>query len=77
MLVDSQVVEPGFRCAGGGQLVLALDDCTTPGPAVAVPDVIDEAVEDALRQGAHVDVVEDGEARAAVNGLAALLRFKD
>jgi peptide subunit release factor 1 (eRF1) len=43
---------------------------------VAVDDVIDEAIEDALRQGAHVDVVEDPEARGAVRGLAALLRFK-
>ena len=33
-------------------------------------------IEDALRQGSHIDVVEDGDARARVDGLAALLRFK-
>jgi peptide subunit release factor 1 (eRF1) len=41
-----------------------------------VPDVIDEAIEEALRQGSNVELVEDGDARAEVAGLAALLRFK-
>jgi peptide subunit release factor 1 (eRF1) len=43
--------------------------------AEPVPDVIDDAIEEALHQGCHVDVVEDAEARTAVDGLAALLRF--
>src|SRR6266849_2378385 len=37
---------------------------------------IDEAVEDALRQRAQVDVVYDDKARRVVDGLAALLRFR-
>jgi peptide subunit release factor 1 (eRF1) len=41
-----------------------------------VPDVVDEAIEEALRQHCHVDVIEDAEARGAVDGLAALLRFR-
>ncbi|HYT03682.1 MAG TPA: hypothetical protein VEM13_02220 [Gemmatimonadales bacterium] len=38
--------------------------------------LIDEAVEEALRQRAQVDVLYDDEARRAVDGLAALLRFR-
>jgi peptide subunit release factor 1 (eRF1) len=37
---------------------------------------IDEAVEDALRQRAQVDVFYDDKARRVVDGLAALLRFR-
>jgi len=37
---------------------------------------IDEAVEDALRQRAQVDVLYDEKARRVVGGLAALLRFR-
>jgi len=37
---------------------------------------IDEAVEDALRQRAQVDVFDDDKARRVVDGLAALLRFR-
>jgi peptide chain release factor subunit 1 len=36
---------------------------------------IDDAVEEAFAQGAQVDVVYDAQARRAVDGLAALLRF--
>ena len=37
---------------------------------------IDEAIEDALRQRAQVDVLYDDKARRVVDGLAALLRFR-
>src|SRR5438876_7013353 len=37
---------------------------------------IDDAVEDALRQRTQVDVLHDEKARRAVDGLAALLRFR-
>ena len=37
---------------------------------------IDEAVEEALKQRAQVDVVYDDRARRAIDGLAALLRFR-
>ena len=36
---------------------------------------VDEAIEEALRQGVHVDIVEDPESRAAFDGIAGLLRF--
>jgi peptide subunit release factor 1 (eRF1) len=41
-----------------------------------VPDVLDEAIEEALRQGAQVDVVEDPDVQTRVSELACLLRFR-
>jgi peptide subunit release factor 1 (eRF1) len=46
------------------------------GDADPVLDVVDEAIEEALRQGAQVDVVEDPAVRSRVKGLACLLRFR-
>lgn len=75
LLVDPMVTKSGYRCAGSGRLTLERAECGAEGVAEPVPDVIDEAIEEALRQGGHVDVVEDDELRGAVAGLAALLRF--
>lgn len=75
LLVDSQATAEGHRCADTGHLVLEPEQCEAEGDPIAVPDLIDEAIEEALRQGAHVDVVEDDAARGEVPGLAALLRF--
>jgi peptide chain release factor subunit 1 len=76
LLVDPSVERPGFRCGTSGRLRTSLDACGGEGTPVPLPDVVDEAIEDALRQGAHVDVVEDDVARRQVNDMAALLRFK-
>ncbi len=75
LLVDPAVEVAGFRCAGGGRLTTDAAGCGD-GTAIALADVVDDAIEDALRQGSHVDVVEDEDARRHVDGLAALLRFK-
>ena len=76
LLVDAEGAQPGFRCTASGRLTVAADGCRGEGEAEPVPDLIDEAIEEALRQHAQVDVVEDGGARARVDGLAALLRFR-
>ena len=76
LLVEPSAERAGFRCAQTGRLVLEPDDCNGEGEPVPVADIVDEAIEEALRQGGHVEVVEDGEARGDVAGLAALLRFK-
>ena len=76
LLVDSQASAPGFRCADTGRLVLAADDCDAEGGPIPVADVVDDAIEDALRQDAHVDVLEGDGAREQVEELAALLRFR-
>jgi peptide chain release factor subunit 1 len=76
LLVDAQAERPGFRCAGSGRLGVTPDVCAADGPATPVPDVVDEAIEEALKQGARVDVVEDPDVRRHVDGLACLLRFR-
>jgi peptide subunit release factor 1 (eRF1) len=76
LLVAPAVERAGYRCAASGRLAVTAEECEVDGPAEAVPDVVDDAIEEALRQGTHVDVVEDADARGEVDGLAALLRFK-
>lgn len=73
LLVEPTAQATGFRCSESGRLSLQPDGCRAEGTAEPVPDVIDAAIEDALHQGGHVDVIE-GDSSAVV-GLAALLRF--
>jgi peptide subunit release factor 1 (eRF1) len=65
----------GFRCASGA-LALSSVECGDGKPAQAIAHLIDEAIEDALRQGAEVVVIDDPEASGRVEGLAATLRFR-
>jgi peptide chain release factor subunit 1 len=76
LLVDPTVEQGGFRCAHTARLTVESGGCDPETAFEPVPDVVDEAIEDALRQGCHVEVVEDGDARSRVEGLAALLRFR-
>jgi peptide chain release factor subunit 1 len=63
-------VEPTLKALARGQVRTLLADGQDDDPR------IDEAVEEALRQRAQVDVLYDDKARRAVAGLAALLRFR-
>jgi peptide subunit release factor 1 (eRF1) len=74
LLVDPAASASGFRCGDSGRLTTSGRDCD--GAPQPVEDVIDEALEDALRQRSHVDVIETPELRSKIDGLAALLRFK-
>jgi peptide chain release factor subunit 1 len=76
LLVNADTAVPGFRCSDTGRLALAERDCRGEGTPVPVLDVIDEAIEEALRQHVAVNVVYEPAARAAIDGLAALLRFR-
>jgi peptide subunit release factor 1 (eRF1) len=76
LLVHADAGEPGFRCADSGRLALTERDCRAEGEPVPVLDVVDDAIEEALRQGVDVNVVYDPEARDAIEGLAGLLRFR-
>ncbi len=75
LLVDPTVTEGGYRCESG-RLTTEENGCQSEGEVGRLPDVVDEAIEEALRQGGHVDVIEDQQARNDVDGLAALLRFR-
>jgi peptide subunit release factor 1 (eRF1) len=74
--VDAERAQPGFRCTTSGRLSVTAEACGAEGEVEPVPDLIDDAMEEALRQHAQVDVVEDRAARAKVDGVAALLRFR-
>ncbi|MBI4503269.1 MAG: hypothetical protein HY700_19195 [Gemmatimonadetes bacterium] len=74
LLVDPSATVSGFRCEASGRLTLSGEDCD--GKPEPVEDVIDDALEDALRQRSHVDVIESPQWRNKIDGLAALLRFK-
>ncbi len=76
LLIRADAGVPGFRCAETGRLTLNPRDCRGIGNAVPVPDVIDDAIEEALRQRIDLDVVFEPDAAETINGLAALLRFR-
>jgi peptide subunit release factor 1 (eRF1) len=76
LLVRADANVPGFRCAETGRLTLSAKECRGLGNAVPVPDVIDDAIEEALRQRVDLDVVFEPDAAETINGLAALLRFR-
>ena len=59
-----------FAALAAGPMLLA----ATPAAFAQDDSAEDEAIEEALRQGCHVNVVEKKEARAGLDGLAALLR---
>jgi peptide chain release factor subunit 1 len=65
-----QGIEPTLKALRRGQVRILLAD------GQAEDSRIDEAIEEALRQRAQVDVVYDPKARRAVPDLAALLRFR-
>ncbi|MBI4421761.1 MAG: hypothetical protein HY560_13125 [Gemmatimonadetes bacterium] len=76
LLVDPAQSFPGHRCSESGRLSTSAGGCRGEGEAEPVEDVIDDAIEEALRQRSHVDVVEDPRLSGRIDGLAALLRFK-
>jgi peptide subunit release factor 1 (eRF1) len=75
MLVDGDAQTPGFRSASG-QLARNERDLRGESDVVPVLDVVDDAIEEALRQRVAVDVLYDEEAKSVVQGLAGLLRFR-
>jgi peptide subunit release factor 1 (eRF1) len=75
LLVDPTVARVGFRCSATGRLTTLEELCAQEGAAGQLPDIVDEAIEETLRQGGHVDVIEDQNAQASLDGLGALLRF--
>jgi peptide subunit release factor 1 (eRF1) len=76
LLVHADASEPGFRCGDSGRLARTERECRGEGEPVPVLDVIDDAIEEALRQGVDINVVYEPDARDGVDGLAALLRFR-
>ncbi len=77
LAVPDGMAGAGFRCRDTMQLVLAKGDCRGAGEPIPVPHLVDHAIEDALRHGAQVVMIDDPAVAARVDGLAATLRFRD
>jgi peptide subunit release factor 1 (eRF1) len=67
---------PGYRCATTRRLVLGREDCRGEGEAQPVRDIVDEAIEEAMRQRAGVVMIPSEAGVAPLDGLAATLRFR-
>jgi peptide subunit release factor 1 (eRF1) len=76
LLVNADASEPGFRCGDSGRLARTERDCRGEGEPIAVLDLVDDAIEEALRQRVDVNVIYEPEARDAVMGLGAMMRFR-
>lgn len=76
LLIRADLTGWGFRCADTGRLVLSKAECRGEGAPEPVADLVNEAIEDALRQRVGVAVVHDVEAGSSIDGLAAILRFR-
>ncbi len=75
LLVRGDASVPGFRSLTSGRLSTLARDLRGDGEVVPCVDVIDDAIEEALRQRVAIDVIYS-DAAEQVDGLAALLRFK-
>jgi peptide subunit release factor 1 (eRF1) len=76
LLVNADSAEPGFRCGDSGRLARTERECRGEGEPIPVLDVVDDAIEEALRQRIVVNVIYEEAARASVRDLAAILRFR-
>lgn len=75
LIVDGEAVVPGYRTSGSGRLTEVPSSGRGEGETLPVADLLDDAIEDALRQRARVAVVR-GEDASRFDGLAAILRFR-
>jgi peptide chain release factor subunit 1 len=66
----------GVRCTSCGHLDVGGDRCAVCGrPTREVPDMVEEAVESALRQRCRVETIPEPDELVALGGIGALLRF--
>lgn len=74
LLVRADTEQPGFRCHASGRLVLTAEECGGEG-IEHVPDLVDDAIEEALRQGLPVLTVGDATDAAQIDVIAGIRRF--
>ncbi|GIW48172.1 MAG: peptide chain release factor 1 [Deltaproteobacteria bacterium] len=78
LMVVEGFTHSGFKCPESGILVLEENEnlCPEGKKPLPVVDVVDDLIEEALGQGAEVEVVMDEEAKKKIQGVGAILRFK-
>jgi peptide chain release factor subunit 1 len=75
LVVNASLRAEGVRCTSCGHFDLKGERCAVCGSAVQrVPDLVEEAVESALRQRCRVETIANG-ALETLGGIGALLRF--
>lgn len=69
---------PGYICPKSGVLLTEKKKGTCPEEAdpVAVVDVVDDAIEEAFRQRAEIEILFNEETSKKIDGMGAILRFK-
>jgi peptide chain release factor subunit 1 len=76
LVVFSDLHARGVRCPSCGHVAVDGERCAACGSATEpAPDLVEEAVEMALRQRCRVETVADGEGLERLGGIGALLRF--
>jgi peptide chain release factor subunit 1 len=76
LVVSSELRAGGVRCPSCGHVAVEGERCSACGSATErAPDLVEEAVEMALRQRCRVETVGDGAGLARLGGIGALLRF--
>jgi peptide chain release factor subunit 1 len=76
ILVSLDLSAPGFSCPSCGRLADQGPKCPACGSKMEpVPDVVEEAVAQALRQGSRVETIVHPDRLARYGGIGALLRF--
>jgi len=76
LLVSDGAGGAGFRCRDTGQLVATKTECRGAGRPLPIANLVDHAIEDAIRQRAEVVVLDDPKLAAKLDTLAATLRFR-
>ena len=76
LFVRADFESAGFRCETTGRLTLTRGECRNEGRPLAVQDIVDEAVEEALRHRAEVVVLHEPPASGSFKDVAAILRFR-
>lgn len=76
LLVGEECRGAGFRCGPEGRLVLSPGECSEAGEPTPLLDVVDEAVEDALRMQASVMTLPEPDSRELVDGIGAFCRYR-
>jgi peptide chain release factor subunit 1 len=75
LIVSADLESPGATCPACGRLSDGADRCPACGSAVVrVPDVVEAAVAQAVRDGCRVDTV-NSDGLSQLGGIGALLRF--
>jgi peptide chain release factor subunit 1 len=78
LLVTEGFSSPGFICPESGVLLMEKKQglCPEGIEPVAVVDVVDDAMEEAFRQKAEIEILFNEKASKKIDGMGAILRFK-